>query len=241
MPLLELIIICIFSFVQSVFGIGLLLLGTPTFLLLGYSYFEVLNILLPYSITISFLQLMSSKHRNLEFSKKIIKISIPCLMIGLMLVKYLENNINFIFFISILLIIFSAINLLNLNKEKFKIKNMNFFLIILGFIHGISNLGGTLLSIIASNINNEKNIIRYNIATGYLLFSIFQIILVNIFYQKINFIYLKFIWLPILIFFVSQSLFKRMENILYYKLLNSLILVYAFYIFINASKQFQIN
>ena len=80
------------------------------------------------------------------------------MIISLILVKYLENNINFTFFISFLLIIFSIINLLNLNEEKFKINKINPFLIILGFIHGISNLGGTLLSIIASNLNKEKEV-----------------------------------------------------------------------------------
>ena len=54
MTFLELSIISVFCFVQSIFGIGLLLLGTPTFLLLGYGYFDVLNILLPFSLKYDF-------------------------------------------------------------------------------------------------------------------------------------------------------------------------------------------
>ena len=181
MPLFELFIISIFCFFQSIFGVGLLLLGTPTFLLLGYDYFQLLNILLPYSTLISFLQIISNKNKNLKFSKKIFKFSIPFLIIGLILIKYFQNNINFIFFISLILIIFSSINILNLNKERFKIKKINIALVFLGIIHGLTNLGGTLLSIIASNIDKNKNVIRYNIASGYFIFAIFQLVFINIF------------------------------------------------------------
>ena len=66
MSIFELLIISIFCFFQSVFGVGLLLLGTPTFLLMGYNFFEVLNILLPYSILISFLQISSSKNKSFD-------------------------------------------------------------------------------------------------------------------------------------------------------------------------------
>ena len=234
MSIFELLIISIFCFFQSVFGVGLLLLGTPTFLLMGYNFFEVLNILLPYSILISFLQISSSKNKSFEFSKKIIQFSIPFLIIGLASIEYLQNKINFMFFISIVLIIFSIINIINLMEEKFKIRNINFALIVLGVIHGLTNLGGTLLSILASNLNKDKNIIRYKIASGYFIFAIFQLIFINIFYVKINFIYLKFIWIPILIFLISQYIFNKIENILFYKLLNIFTLIYGFYIFLNS-------
>lgn len=234
MSLFELLIISIFCFFQSLFGVGLLLLGTPTFLLMGYDFFEVLNILLPYSVVISFLQILSFKNKNFEFGKKIILFSIPFLILGLISIEYFQNKINFIFLISIVLIIFSIINIINLKEEKFKIKNINFALIILGIIHGLTNLGGTLLSILASNLDKDKNIIRYKIANGYFVFAIFQLLFINIFYEKINFVYLKFIWIPILIFLVSQYIFKKIENILFYKLLNIFTLIYGSYIFLNS-------
>ena len=67
MLLIEVLFISLFSLIQSIFGVGLLLLGTPTFLLLGYNYFEVLNILLPYSILISVLQIIFNKDKMLGF------------------------------------------------------------------------------------------------------------------------------------------------------------------------------
>ena len=59
MLLFEFLIITLLIFFQSIFGIGLLLFGTPTFLLLGYNFLEVLNLLLPTSVTISLMQFFS--------------------------------------------------------------------------------------------------------------------------------------------------------------------------------------
>ena len=53
------IIIAVFSIVQSIFGVGLLLFGTPTLLLLEYSYSETLWLLLPCSVTISLIQVVN--------------------------------------------------------------------------------------------------------------------------------------------------------------------------------------
>ena len=39
----ENIILLILIIIQSIFGIGLLLFGTPTFLIIGYDFFNTLN------------------------------------------------------------------------------------------------------------------------------------------------------------------------------------------------------
>ena len=52
MTFYELIIICFFCFFQSIFGVGLLLFGTPTFLMFGYSYFEDRESHLTYSVVL---------------------------------------------------------------------------------------------------------------------------------------------------------------------------------------------
>ncbi len=48
--------VLVLAVVQSVFGVGLLVFGTPTLLLLGYPFDQVLAYLLPCSILISALQ-----------------------------------------------------------------------------------------------------------------------------------------------------------------------------------------
>jgi len=113
MEFFEIFLIAFFAIFQSIFGIGLLIFGTPTFLLLGYDFFNVLNILLPHSIVISFLQMVTSKNKDFHFKYQFIKYCIPFLLLSLYLLTFLEENINFILLTSFTLIIFSLINLLN--------------------------------------------------------------------------------------------------------------------------------
>ncbi len=233
MNFIEVFLISLFCILQSIFGVGLLLLGTPTFLLFGYNFFEVLNILLPYSIIISLLQISVYKEKNFKFANKILKNSIPFLILGLVIVENIKDKINFILIASVFLIFFSILNIRNLKGKRIKIKNISLSLKILGFFHGLTNLGGSLLTLISANVNNDKNIIRFNISNGYLIFALFQLILINILFQQINFDYLKFIWLPVIIFILSQKLFKKMNNNFYNISLNIFTFLYGIYIFTN--------
>ena len=63
----EIIIILALITIQSIFGVGLLLFGTPSFLLLGYDFANTINILMPVSITISALQFFKSKISDRNF------------------------------------------------------------------------------------------------------------------------------------------------------------------------------
>ena len=73
---LETLILLVLIIIQSIFGIGLLLFGTPTFLILGYDFFNTLNFLLPISITVSLLQFISLKSK---FKKTILDFNFYCL------------------------------------------------------------------------------------------------------------------------------------------------------------------
>lgn len=233
MTIFEISLICIFCIFQSIFGIGLLLLGTPSFILLGYSYFEVLNILLPYSIIISFLQIIVSKNNNYFFLKNIFFFSLPPLILGLIITSYIEKDFDYKYFIAFFLILTSLINLMKLKTNKIIFKNLKLSLFFLGVIHGLSNLGGGILSIIASSISKNKTEIRFYIASGYLIFAIVQLFIVNIFFQKINFTYLMFIWIPLLLFFLSNKFFNKISSPYYFYIMNFLICFYGLYLFVN--------
>ena len=235
MDITELLIIVLLSIFQSVFGIGLLIIGTPTFLLLGYNFFDVLNILLPFSITISLLQVIYSKEIDSGFNKKILLYCIPSLILALsILVKY-ENSIDFILLISFTIIFFS---ILNLSKFKNIIFNdsdqrINISLVILGLIHGFTNLGGSFFTLICANINKQKKLIRHNIANGYLILGAVQLLFINIFYKTLIMSNLYYLYIPILSFFVAQYFYNKINSQLFSKILNITILLYGIYIFLN--------
>ena len=234
MDIIELLIIILLSIFQSVFGIGLLLIGTPTFLLIGYNFFDVLNLLLPFSITISLLQVIYSKEINSKFNKKILLYCIPALILALsILVKY-ENDIDFILLISSTIIFFSIINLSKFKNTIFdNNKRINLGLIILGLIHGFTNLGGSLFTLICANINKQKKIIRQNIASGYLIFGTVQLLFINIFYKTLTVSNLYYLYIPIISFFIAQYFYNKINNELFSKILNITILLYGTYMLLN--------
>ena len=176
------IIIAVFSIVQSIFGVGLLLFGTPTLLLLGYSYSETLWLLLPCSVTISLIQVVNN-YKLIEAKKRVIYLIIPTLVLGLTLVVTYANGINMTKMVGVLLLLIGIIRfsskLQTLLSSMVK-KHIQIYYIIIGVVHGVSNMGGGPLSILMSTIYSKKEIIRANVAFIYLILAMFQLVVLSI-------------------------------------------------------------
>ena len=239
---LENLILLTLIIIQSVFGIGLLLLGTPTFLLLGYNFSNTLNFLLPASIVISYLQFMSLKTPLKKIIFEYNVFCLPFLVLFLLLALNFKEILNFKFYTAIVLIISS---LLVLNKNTFfSLKNnvkkyRKLILIFIGSIHGFTNMGGGFLSIFSSLINNNnKKLTRYFISYGYLIMGLLQYaILLILEYKNLNFSKIYYIFLVLLVYFPSQKIFKKFNNFFFNKIIiiialfyGILILILSFYI-----------
>jgi len=234
---IELLILIILSIFQSIFGIGLLFIGTPIFLTLGYSFVGTLEILLPISICISFLQFFFSDFENKKFVYDFNKFCLPFLIFFSFLI--VKNFITFDFKLitSFLVILFSIINLIQIYfKYKIiinKFSNKIIFLII-GSVHGLTNLGGPLLSVTSSAINeNKKEETRYCISYGYFMMGTIQLLIIFIFNrEEYNFNNFKYILIPILIYFPSQNIFKNINQkkfIVYINFFAFIIVIYIFF------------
>ena len=114
--ILELIIVVILVIIQSIFGVGLLLFGTPSLLLLGYDFANTINILMPVSISISALQFFKSKNKDINFVKEYNLFCLPFLIIFLIIALKFNYFFNFKLIVALLLIVSS---LIILNKSKF--------------------------------------------------------------------------------------------------------------------------
>ncbi len=235
MSTIEIIIIIVLSVFQSIFGVGLLIIGTPIFLQLGYDFFSVLNTLLPFSIIISFLQFITDKFDNFDFKRNFTFISVPFLIASLSVLRYFYNEIDIIAIVALVMIVFSIINILVL-KHYFRIKInkllMKIFLVILGILHGFTNLGGSFLTLISSNISKDKVEIRSNISFGYLIFGIIQLSFVMLYTNSFTFNNEVYLVIPIVAFFISQKLYQAASSITFSLLLNTFILLYGIYILI---------
>lgn len=226
---------------QSTIGVGVLVLGTPFLLILNYDMLQIFLILLPISILTSFINLIliMLKNKKIQFIKKkeIIKffsICIPSILIGMIMLKYLQTILNFKFLVSIV-IIFSTLLVSLKKKIKFKI---NFFrtsiLSTIGIIHGLTNSGGTLMSLALSN-NSEKDFARYSITYFYLILAFFQYLITIIIFHNYYFFFIDLKILTLVFVGVCfGNLFNHFLNDNIYKLIvNLLALISASVLLLN--------
>jgi len=234
---LENLILLVLIIIQSIFGIGLLLLGTPTFLLLGYDFSTTLNFLLPSSIVISYLQFTSLKIPSKKIIFEYNIFCLPFLVFFLLLALNFKEILNFKLYVAIILIMSS---LLALNKNTFPslrkniLKYKKLILIFIGSVHGLTNMGGGFLTIFSSLINNsDKRLTRYFISYGYLIMGLLQyFILVLLEYKDLSFSKIYYIFLVLIVYFPSQIIFKKVNDFLFSKIISIIALFYGIIIII---------
>jgi hypothetical protein len=172
-----LIIIIVTSFIQSIFGVGVLLFGTPLLLLLGYDFIYAVLILLPISVSINLIQI-ARDYRSIDwdFYKKILFYTIPFVVIFLLIVTRMHINIGIV--IGLFLLFVAAKNYSPRVNTAIQVlvRYEKVYFIMMGSIHGLTNLGGSLLTAIVHSKGYEKHVTRATVALSYATFAIFQIL-----------------------------------------------------------------
>ncbi|MDC0247988.1 hypothetical protein OAK00_02420 [Pelagibacteraceae bacterium] len=235
---LENLVLIVLIIVQSIFGIGLLLFGTPTFLILGYDFLNTLNFLLPISIVISFLQLISFKRPFKKIIYDYNLFCLPFLVLFLIIALNFKDVLNFKVYVAIVLIVSSILTLKKntfFPLKKIILKYKKFILIFIGSVHGLTNMGGGFLSIFSSLINNkDKNYTRHFISYSYLAMGVLQyIILLFLEYKNLSFSKIYYVLLVLIVYLPSQKLFKKFNNILFSKIISIIALFYGSVILIS--------
>ena len=236
--ILEVSIIVFLIIIQSVFGVGLLLFGTPSFLILGYDFANTINILMPVSITISVLQFFKSKVKDQKFINEYNLFCLPFLVFFLVIALKFRSILDFKLLVGLLLIFFSIIIL---NKKRFSSFKETFFklkklvLIGIGCVHGLTNMGGSFLAIYSTLVSqNKKEIARYYICYGYLIMGVLQYITVLFLsFKSLVFTKLFYILFALIIYFPSQILFKNVKDKKFSKYINIIALMYGLIILLT--------
>ena len=220
------ITIILTSVVQSFFGTGVLLFGTPILLILGKGFQTTLVILLPASILINFFQIRNSyKTIDRLFYKNLILISLPLICLSLYLSQSKEINANFL--IGIFLIIISLQSKIATIKRTlgWLLNYEKFYLAIMGVFHGLTNLGGSLLSAAILSQDLTKDSKRSTIAVSYCSMAVIQIITLiatlrfDIFLNKSYLLYwataptVFFIVEKYLYYSINEKLYKTISNV----------------------------
>ena len=109
--LINIILIVSLVTIQSIAGVGILVVGTPALLLLDFSIIETMNYLLPISIITSLLNIFIMKYQsnsfyyNLDRIKIFFFICIPFVLFGLIILKYTNEFINYDYLVSAIIIL----------------------------------------------------------------------------------------------------------------------------------------
>jgi len=214
------IVLIITSVIQSLFGVGVLLFGTPILLLLGYPFIESLLILLPVSVSINMMQIVKDyTYVDYKVYKNILFLTVPFIIIFLYFIEKVDVNVSiFIGFFLIFIALKDYLYIVKKYMNKLLAYN-NIFFITMGIIHGMTNLGGSLLTAKVFNADLNKLEKRSTIAISYLTFAIFQIITILLlgYKFKLNNIYYILIGLSTYLI-INKLLFHRISNIKYDKL-----------------------
>jgi hypothetical protein len=177
-----LLVVFVTSTVQSVFGVGVLLFGTPLLLLQYEKLTLVLPIVLPISIAINLFQVIKHyEYIDTGFYKRILLLTIPFVIVFLALVLFLEakfKNAGIGIFVGIFML-FVAIKSYSRKIEQILnsfVKYEKAYFIVMGIIHGLTNLGGSLLTAIVHEKGYPKDTTRVTIGVSYGTFALFQIL-----------------------------------------------------------------
>ena len=219
-----LIIILSFSVLsQAIFGVGVLLWGTPALLLYGLSFEETLSALLPISIVISALQFLPHfKLVNKLNYKKFYFYSAPFLLIGLSTVLTTDRNVNLFVFIALII---SGLLRLNALHKMLKIieQKRDYLLPLIGYVHGISNLGGGLLVVWASMTEKSKLPHRTTVAFIYLNLACLQLVTLYLLHGYIPILLTAVLFSISFYLTISRYIFVLIDNFVFDKLLTILI------------------
>jgi uncharacterized membrane protein YfcA len=225
------IVVFVFAAVQSLFGVGLLVFGTPTLLLLGCPFETTIAALLPASITISVMQLVAGRSYLKQAGSDILVYSVPGIIVGLAFVLSF-HLVDIKLLIGIMLVGTAFMRFHETTRQvlaQWLTKHKKLFLVIMGLVHGLSNMGGGLLTVLVSATHHEREAIRANIAYGYLIFAatqLFVLALLNPGAMSLKCVICAGVAL-LTYLTVGQLLFHRSPKAVYQELISWCVLAYG--------------
>ncbi len=226
-------IIALFSVIQSIFGMGVLIFGTPTLLLLEYDFTTTLSYLLPASFAISLLQVLGAGSTRVPVSQYLYLLCLPGIGAGFWLAGNSPSAAWTNFMVGIMLLLTALIRLWSPSRKLLSIclkKYLPAYHLVMGVTHGLTNLGGGLLAILASGIQDEKAAIRYTVAHYYLAFSVVQILVLTIVLDQFKIVFTNSVTMIVstsVYILIGNKLFFRANNRSFNTALNIFIAIYG--------------
>lgn len=223
MPVDILLTVVATSVVQSVFGVGVLLFGTPLLLLLGYGFVDTLGVLLPVSIAISALQVLRH-YQDIDtgFYKNVLVYSIPLVVLFLLAVTTVKINLSLVIGGLLILVALKSFSTAIERALQSIVKYEKIYLMAMGLVHGVSNLGGSMLTAIIFSKHYPKNKTRVTAAASYATLALCQLATLLMIGSEFAVSFadrISFIQVAVVMFLLTEEmLYKGIDNEKYGKL-----------------------
>lgn len=223
MPIDILLTLVLTTIIQSLFGVGILLFGTPILLLLGYDFSFALSVLLPISISVNLLQIIKHyQYIDFKIYKNTLCYSIPFIVLFLAIITNIHFNISLI--VGVFLLLVAAKNLFPSVDKKLSslIQYERSFLAVTGIVHGISNLGGSLLTALIHKQDLPKHNTRVTVALCYASFALVQLLTLFLigFESGLSYsVQMSLLQISIVVFLITEEMvYKQIDNSKYTRL-----------------------
>lgn len=178
-PYLPTLVVALVVVVQSLFGVGVLFLGTPFLLILGLPYLEILGVLLPVSLCLSIIQTVMG-WREIQWTtvRWFVWLSLPATAVGTLLLKSIVGAAYLPIAIALYLGVVSLGFYFQVapNVIHWALKRDRLYILLTGLIHGATNLGGPLLSTYVLAKYDDKQQARATTAICYGLVVVVQLL-----------------------------------------------------------------
>ena len=237
------LLILLLSVLQSLFGVGLLLFGTPLMLLMGFEYTEALLYLLPASAALSWSQVKDFRKEKLNggYRKLFFMICLPLLVTGMIFATEFDFKYEIRILVMIMLFVAFIIRTNSGLREKLQLLMKNHLMIALGsmgIIHGLSNMGGSILTPLVSSLYKDKNKVLAAVSFDYAFMASLQlIVLILVKGETFHSKYLIGAGISLSIrYLIGKRVFAFTSETNYQRLLNGFILANALLLGINLLK-----
>ena len=169
--------VAVFACIQSVFGMGVLVFGTPTLLLLGFGFVDTLGYLLPASMAISLVQVLHHGGDRPKISPNLYFVCLPAIVLTLWLFVDAGGSDHANIAVGVTLVLTALIRLVPAFRDplaRLVLRRSKIYHLLMGVLHGATNLGGTMLAVLAATLHEDKRNLRFTVAHYYLAFGVIQ-------------------------------------------------------------------
>lgn len=228
------ILLLILSVIQSLFGVGILLFGTPIMLMMGHEYSEALLYLLPASSALSWSQVFDYRRTKLDgrYRSSFFMICLPLLVLGMIVSTLYDIKWYLGLAVTLMLITSFIIRTstgLRIRLQKWMKSNLPLALGFMGTIHGLSNMGGSILTPLVSSLYKDKQKVLAGVSFDYAFMASFQLLALSLLRPELlNWKYALGAPISLLVrYTVGRKVFAITSDSIYQRLIDGLILANA--------------